>query len=79
MLINEAAFALMEEIASPADIDLAMKTGTGYPRGPIEWAGKIGIGQVVSVIRALHGELGEERYRLAPLLQMMATAGLKTT
>jgi 3-hydroxybutyryl-CoA dehydrogenase len=79
MLVNEAAFALMEEIASPADIDLAMKLGTSYPRGPIEWAGKIGIGQVVSVLRALRDELGEERYRTAPLLTMMMSAGLKNT
>ena len=74
MLINEASFALMEEIASPSDIDAAMKLGTGYPRGPIEWAGKIGIPQVVSVLRALHDDLGEERYRIAPLLHMMAAA-----
>ena len=79
MLVNEAAFALMEEIASPSDIDLAMKLGTNYPRGPVEWAGKIGIGQVVSVLRAIHDELGEERYRIAPLLQMMSTARLKPT
>ncbi|HEY6191001.1 MAG TPA: 3-hydroxyacyl-CoA dehydrogenase family protein [Bacteroidota bacterium] len=79
MLVNEAAFALMEEIASPADMDLAMKLGTSYPRGPVEWAGKIGIGQVVSVLRALHSDLGEERYRIAPLLQMMSAARLKPT
>jgi 3-hydroxybutyryl-CoA dehydrogenase len=79
MLVNEAAFALMEEIASPADMDLAMKLGTGYPRGPIEWAGKIGIVQVVSVLRALHSDLGEERYRIAPLLQMMLAVRLKPT
>ena len=38
MLINEAAFALMENIASPSDIDTAMKLGTNYPFGPVEWA-----------------------------------------
>lgn len=75
MLINEASFALMEEIASPADLDEAMKLGTSYPHGPIEWAGKIGVRQVVSVLRALHEDLGEERYRIAPLLHMMAATG----
>jgi 3-hydroxybutyryl-CoA dehydrogenase len=72
MLINEASFALMEEVASPADLDTAMKLGTNYPRGPIEWADRIGIRQVVSVLRALHADLGEERYRISPLLQLMA-------
>ena len=72
MLINEASFALMEEIASPADLDTAMKLGTNYPHGPIEWADRIGIRQVVSVLRALHADLGEERYRTSPLLQLMA-------
>jgi 3-hydroxybutyryl-CoA dehydrogenase len=74
-LINEAFFALMEEIASPEHIDAAMKLGTNYPSGPIEWAGTIGIPQLVSVIRALRDDLGEERYRVAPLLQMMAASG----
>ncbi|TLY29203.1 MAG: 3-hydroxybutyryl-CoA dehydrogenase [Ignavibacteria bacterium] len=72
MLINEASFALMEEVASPADIDTAMRLGTHYPYGPIEWADRIGIRQVVSVLRALHADLGEERYRISPLLQLMA-------
>jgi 3-hydroxybutyryl-CoA dehydrogenase len=76
MLVNEAAFALMEETASPASIDAAMTLGTGYPLGPVEWAGKMGIGQVVSVLRALRDDLGEERYRIAPLLQQMVTAGV---
>ncbi len=77
MLANEAAFALMEETASPSDIDTAMKLGTGYPLGPVEWAGKIGIRQVVSVLRALRDDLGEERYRVAPLLQSMENARIR--
>ncbi len=72
MLINEACFALTENIASPRDIDTAMKLGTNYPRGPVEWANLIGIGQVVSVLEALRKGTGEERYRLAPLLQQMS-------
>lgn len=72
MLINEACFALTENIASPGDIDTAMKLGTNYPRGPVEWANLIGIGQVVSVLEALRNGTGEERYRLAPLLHQMS-------
>lgn len=71
-LINEAFFALTENVANPRDIDTAMKLGTNYPRGPVEWANLIGIRQVVSVLEALRRETGEERYRLAPLLQQMS-------
>lgn len=73
MLINEASFALMEGIASPEDIDTAMKLGTNYPAGPIEWADRIGLRHVVAVLDALHADLGEDRYRTAPLLRQMAT------
>lgn len=72
MLINEAFFALTEHIASPQDIDLAMKLGTNYPRGPIEWADQIGIHSVVTILEAIHDDLDEDRYRIAPLLKQMA-------
>ena len=42
-IINEAAFAITEDIASPQDIDTALKLGVNFPFGPIEWAEKIGI------------------------------------
>lgn len=72
MLVNEASFAVMENAAPPRDIDTAMKLGTNYPLGPIEWADKIGIQQVFSVLESLHQDLGEERYRIAPLVRQMA-------
>jgi 3-hydroxybutyryl-CoA dehydrogenase len=72
MLINEACFALTEQVASPADIDTAMKLGTNYPRGPLEWANSIGIRQVVALLDALKKATGEERYRVAPLLYQMS-------
>lgn len=68
-LANEAHFAMMEGIASGQDIDTAMKLGTNYPFGPIEWTSRIGIDQVHAVVSALHRSFGEERYRPAPLLQ----------
>ena len=72
-LINEAYFAVMENIAHPHDIDAAMKLGANYPFGPVEWAEKIEIHQVFHVLEALHTDLREERYRIAPLLRQLAT------
>lgn len=74
MIINEAYFALQEGIASPQDVDRAMKLGTNYPYGPVEWAERLGLQQVHSVLRALQNDLGEDRYRIAPLLKQMAAS-----
>ena len=75
MIINEAAFALMEGVASAEDIDTAMKLGTNYPLGPLEWADQIGLDQVLGVLEGLHQEYGEDRYRPAPLLRQLVRAG----
>jgi 3-hydroxybutyryl-CoA dehydrogenase len=74
-IINEAAFALQEEIASPEDIDTAMRVGANFPIGPIQWADKLGMRHVYAVLSALHSDLGEERYRISPLLRQMALSG----
>ena len=79
MLINEACFALAENIASPDSIDTAMKLGTNYPLGPIEWANRIGIQAVHDVLSALQSDLSEERYRIAPLLKQLAMMPRKGT
>lgn len=74
-VFNEAVFALQEDIASPLDIDIAMKLGTNYPLGPIEWADTIGAKQVYAVLCAIERDLKEDRYRIAPLLKQMAQTG----
>lgn len=74
-IINESIFAITDDVASPRDIDEAMKLGTNYPLGPIEWAEKIGIRQVSAVLTALQNDLREDRYRVSPLLKQMAVAG----
>lgn len=76
MLINEAAYALMEGVASHGDIDAGMKLGTGYPAGPLEWADAIGLDRVYDGLRSLHEEYGDDRYRPCPLLRKMVAAGL---
>lgn len=75
LLVNEAAFALQEGVASPEDIDLAMKKGTRFPHGPLEWADEIGIDEVLWILKGLFEELGEDRYRPASLLRRMVYAG----
>ena len=74
-IINESVFALQDDVASPADIDTAMKLGVNYPLGPIEWADKIGFKNVYAVLSALENDMREDRYRVAPLLRQMAESG----
>jgi len=74
-VINEAVSAVQENVAAPAEIDLAMKLGTNYPHGPLAWGDEIGLDTVLAVITALQEEWGEDRYRPAPLLRRMVAAG----
>jgi 3-hydroxybutyryl-CoA dehydrogenase len=73
-LVNEAHFALGEGVASAEDIDTALRLGLNHPRGPFEWCDAIGAGNVVAILDRLHSELGEERYRVAPLLRARAAS-----
>ena len=75
MIINEAAFAVQESVATAADIDTAMKLGTNYPKGPLAWCDEIGAEAIVAVLDALGREYGSERYRVATLLRRNAESG----
>jgi len=66
MIINEAYFALEEKVSTKEEIDTAMKLGTNYPYGPFEWAEKIGLKNIVSLLTEL--SLTEKRYQPAGLL-----------
>jgi len=72
MLANEACFAMAENVAAGTDIDTAMRLGTNYPLGPVEWAQKIGARQVHAVVSALYSCFHEDRYRPSPILALAA-------
>ncbi len=71
-IVNEAHFAVGDGVATAEDVDVAMRLGFNWPRGPFEWAEAIGPARVVSVLDALRSELDAERYRVAPLLRRAA-------
>jgi len=77
MVINEAAFALQENIATAADIDTAMRLGTNYPKGPLAWCDELGAYTVCAILEALQVEYGHGRYKIAPLLRLHAESGKK--
>lgn len=69
MIINEACFTLQEGTATVADIDKSMKLGTAYPYGPFEWADKIGIDNVYTLLNAIYEDTQDGRYKVCPLIK----------
>ncbi len=74
-VVNEAAFAVAEGVASPQDVDLAMRLGVNHPYGPFEWAQRVGLRAVAGVLEGLRDYYGEERYRTAPRLKRACWLG----
>ena len=73
--LNEACFALQESLGSIEDIDAGVKLGLNHPMGPFELADLIGLDTCLAISEVLHNELGDDKYRPAPLLRQYVAAG----
>ena len=74
-IVNEAASAVGDGVASPEAIDTAMRLGTNWPDGPLAWGERIGLVSVVHTLDALHAAVPDGRYRTTPLLRSLAESG----
>lgn len=73
--VNEACFVLQEGIGTAADIDEGAKLGLNHPLGPLALADLIGLDTCLSIAEVLHRDLGEDKYRPAPILRQYVEAG----
>jgi len=73
-MINEAAFTLMEGVASKEDIDTVMKLGMNHPMGPLTLADFIGLDVCLAIIEVLYNGYNDPKYRPCPLLKKMVAA-----
>jgi 3-hydroxybutyryl-CoA dehydrogenase len=75
MLVNEAADAVLAGTCSAEAIDIAMRYGVNYPRGPMEWAAQVGLPVFARTLANLREHTGEERYRTSALITRKGYTG----
>ena len=75
MLVNEAADAVAHGICSADAIDVAMRFGVNYPRGPMEWSEQVGLRVFARALANLREHYGEERYRTSALITRKGYTG----
>lgn len=74
-MINDAAYCLMEGVASAETIDQVMKLGANHPMGPLELGDLVGLDVCLSIMEVLYTEYGDPKYRPCPLLRRYVQAG----
>jgi 3-hydroxybutyryl-CoA dehydrogenase len=74
-MINEAAFCVMEGVATPEAVDAVMELGMNHPMGPLELADFIGLDVCVDILEVLYKGFGDPKYRACPLLRKYVAAG----
>ena len=74
-MLNEAVFALQENLASAQAIDDGMKLGCNHPIGPLALADMIGLDVLLAVMNVFYADFNDPKYRPAPLLREMVAAG----
>ncbi|CQR56830.1 3-hydroxyacyl-CoA dehydrogenase family protein [Paenibacillus riograndensis] len=75
LFINEAMHVLQEGVASPEDIDDAMRIGYQFQHGPLEMADRFGLDSVLAALENMFREYGELKYRPSTILKKMVRAG----
>jgi 3-hydroxybutyryl-CoA dehydrogenase len=75
-IVNIGCDIAQQRIASPADIDDAVRLGLGYPKGPLELGDSLGADKILTILGAIHAAYGDPRYRPSPWLVRRARLGI---